>query len=350
MAGVALALLCAAAWAVSGEAPAGVPQEEDLRPAILFNQLALAQVLELLGEANATQEQLDRVSSATGAKLDALRKDFLQVRSLLDEMSQSISLHVQRDDVTQEGETAEWMRIVLTQDVELEAHEQERDRISAELQMLRDEARELQADAGADSVDVQKLEMEARERTARVHALEQELQELRIQVNVTEDSNAVLESQRDALLAEENNARSRYVIKEVARAQAAQELEVLGATKDENQENISLLEGDVDQLKERLTLSERKRTAVREEIRLLDTAVKDEQEETRRQEAEVSGLRGSVQKREMQSFQLLLQSRTLEQDKYGAKETARALISDNNHLRNRITKIDRICNAGGNLS
>lgn len=49
MAGVALALLCAAAWAVSGEAPAGVPREEDLRPAILFNQLALAQVLDLLG-------------------------------------------------------------------------------------------------------------------------------------------------------------------------------------------------------------------------------------------------------------------------------------------------------------
>ncbi|XP_047488579.1 myosin-6-like isoform X2 [Penaeus chinensis] len=103
MAGVALALLCAAAWAVSGEAPAGVPQEEDLRPAILFNQLALAQVLELLGGANATaQEQLDRVSSATGAKLEALREDFLQLRSLLDAVSQSISLHVQRDDVTQE--------------------------------------------------------------------------------------------------------------------------------------------------------------------------------------------------------------------------------------------------------
>ncbi|XP_047488578.1 myosin-10-like isoform X1 [Penaeus chinensis] len=286
MAGVALALLCAAAWAVSGEAPAGVPQEEDLRPAILFNQLALAQVLELLGGANATaQEQLDRVSSATGAKLEALREDFLQLRSLLDAVSQSISLHVQRDDVTQEGETAEAesMRRALAQDVELEALEQEWGRTSAELQVLRDEARELQADAGADSADVQKLGMEARERTARIHALEQELQKLRIQVNVTEDSNAVLESQREALLAEENNARSRYVIKEVARAQAAQELKVIGAAKDENLQNISLLAGDVDQLKERLSLSERKRTAVRGAIRLLDTTVKDEQEETRRQ-------------------------------------------------------------------
>lgn len=67
--------------------------------------------------------------------------------------------------------------------------------------MLRDEARELQADADADSADVQKLETEARERTARIHALEQELQELRVLVNITEDSNAGLASQRDALLA-----------------------------------------------------------------------------------------------------------------------------------------------------
>lgn len=211
--------------------------------------------------------------------------------------------------------------------------------------MLRDEARELQADADADSADVQKLETEARERTARIHALEQELQELRVLVNITEDSNAGLASQRDALLAEENNARGRYVIKKVARAQAAEELEVLGATKDETLRNISRLAGDEDQLKERLSLSEGKRTAIQEEIRLLDTTVKVEQDETRRREAEVSGLRGRVQRRENQSFQLLLQSRTLEQDRDSANLTATALISENDQLRDRITNIDRICNA-----
>lgn len=240
---------------------------------------------------------------------------------------------------------AAWLRRAREQDDELEALEEEQDRASAKLRRLRDEARGLQADISAGSGVVQKLETEARARAARVHALEQELQELRVQVNVTEDSNAALASGSDALLAQENDARGRYVLQEVARAQAEGEVEALGAAKDEVLGNISRLEDDVDRLKERLSLFEGKTTATRGTIRLLDTAVKDELEENRRREAEAAGLRARVQGRESQAFQLLLQSRTLEQDKDVVNRTAMALVSENDRLRESITKIDRICNA-----
>ncbi|XP_063613440.1 myosin-6-like isoform X1 [Penaeus indicus] len=210
MAGVALALLCAAAWAVSGEAPAGVPQEEDLRPAILFNQLALAQVLELLGEANATQEQLDRVSSATGAKLDALRKDFLQVRSLLDEMSQSISLHVQRDDVTQEDRgtctavlkkgsrhrTRQFDRLhraipeLRSQRAQLE---EEIRRFKAERQLLQEQRLHLQASnsqlrEGEEGAHLESLELKARLQNAKDEArhLEEEVRRAQWETRLSE--------------------------------------------------------------------------------------------------------------------------------------------------------------------
>lgn len=121
-------------------------------------------------------------------------------------------------------------------DVELQVLQQERDRASAEVR-LRDEARELKAEASADSDDDQKLE-----------AYAQYPQELRVQVNVTEDSNAAPFSRILALLAEGNDPTGSLCPTGGGENQAAEELETLGATKDEVLGNINWLARE--QLKE----------------------------------------------------------------------------------------------------
>ncbi|XP_047488580.1 myosin-6-like isoform X3 [Penaeus chinensis] len=186
MAGVALALLCAAAWAVSGEAPAGVPQEEDLRPAILFNQLALAQVLELLGGANATaQEQLDRVSSATGAKLEALREDrgtCTAISDFLEEGSQRRARQIER------------LRRAIPELGSQHAQlEEEIRRFKAERQLLQEQRLHLQASnsqlrEGEEGAQLESLELKARLQNAKDEArhLEEEVRRAQWETRLSE--------------------------------------------------------------------------------------------------------------------------------------------------------------------
>lgn len=235
------------------------------------------------------------------------------------------------------------MRRAAAQDGEWEALERRRDQASAEVLRLRQEAREVQADVSATLREIRTRQKEATERAAASDALERENRRLRIDASLAEEANAALASRRGASRAEETEARTRLVLEEAARARVAQELEDLGADMEENLGNVSQLAGDVSQLKERLSHPASERTAVREAIQELEAEVESHLEANARSATEASELEERVLARERQTFQLILQIRSLEQDRHSANQTKEALESENDRLRDNIREIDRIC-------
>lgn len=201
----------------------------------------------------------------------------------------------------------------------------------------------MQADVSATLREIRTRQKEATERAAASDALERENRRLRIDASLAEEANAALASRRGASRAEETEARTRLVLEEAARARVAQELEDLGADMEENLGNVSQLAGDVSQLKERLSHPASERTAVREAIQELEAEVESHLEANARRATEASELEERVLVRERQTFQLLLQIRSLEQDGHSANQTKEALESENDRLRDNIREIDRIC-------
>ncbi|XP_063609023.1 myosin heavy chain, skeletal muscle-like isoform X2 [Penaeus indicus] len=97
MLGLALLSFCAAGWA------AAAPHDEDLRASVVFNQLAIAQVLENLSNISqgdaAVTTQLAQFSQSQRAQMQQTNDGLARVTSSVDILSKILTSHLQQDDV-----------------------------------------------------------------------------------------------------------------------------------------------------------------------------------------------------------------------------------------------------------
>ncbi|XP_069973817.1 tropomyosin isoform X1 [Penaeus vannamei] len=97
MLGLALLSLCAVGWA------AAAPHDEDLRTSVVFNQLAIAQLLDNVSNISrgdaAVTTQLAQLSRSHTAQTQQLSEGLVQVTSSLEILSQALTSHMQQDDV-----------------------------------------------------------------------------------------------------------------------------------------------------------------------------------------------------------------------------------------------------------
>nr|XP_027216616.1 uncharacterized protein LOC113809272 [Penaeus vannamei] len=98
---LAMLSLCAVGWA------AAAPHEEDLRTSVVFNQLAIAQLLDNVSNISrgdaAVTTQLAQLSRSHTAQTQQLSEGLARVTSSVEILSQALTSHLQQDDVINRG-------------------------------------------------------------------------------------------------------------------------------------------------------------------------------------------------------------------------------------------------------
>ncbi|XP_047488595.1 protein bicaudal D-like isoform X1 [Penaeus chinensis] len=259
---LALALLsfCAAGWA------AAAPRDEDLRASVVFNQLAIAQVLDNLSNISqgdaAVTTQLAQLSQSQKAQMQQTNDGLARVTSSLEILSQALTSHLQQDDVINRGSfmPSEFVERVKAQENEMQQLLQRINQTAAVIQQLEEQSLQLQNEVDLRRHEVQQKEDLTGQLKASIRRVKDENLQILAKGNDAEGG-ASLQTKAQALKDELAGEKALHTQKQATKTQLEQQVAQLESASSVIRQELAQLDQDIEQLQQRKTSAEGEKKA-----------------------------------------------------------------------------------------
>ncbi|XP_063609018.1 tropomyosin-2-like isoform X1 [Penaeus indicus] len=255
MLGLALLSFCAAGWA------AAAPHDEDLRASVVFNQLAIAQVLENLSNISqgdaAVTTQLAQFSQSQRAQMQQTNDGLARVTSTLEILSQALTSHLQQDDVINRGTfmPSELVERVKAQENEMQQLLQRINQTAAVIKQLEEQSQQLQNEVDLRRHEVQQKEDLIGQLKASIRRVKDETLQILAKGNDAEGE-ASLQAKAQALKDELAGEKALHTQKQATNTRLEQQVAQVESDSDVIRQELAQLDEDIEQLQQRKTSAE----------------------------------------------------------------------------------------------
>ncbi|XP_042857029.1 myosin-10-like [Penaeus japonicus] len=255
---------CASGWA------AAVPQDEDLQSSIIFNQLAIAQVLDNLknlsnGDATVTTH-LEQLSQNQKTQLQQVNEGLARVISSVDLLSQAMTSHLQHDEGINLGTfmPSELMEQVVAEENQIQDLIHQNNQTAATIQQLEEQSLQLQNEVDLALQEIQQKDDLISRINGRIRRLRDENLQLAAKGNDTEAREVSLRAEIQALKNQVTQSKARYTQQQAIKTQLDEQVAELESDKNELQQQMSQLDEGNEQLRQRKVAAEGEKKALLE--------------------------------------------------------------------------------------
>ncbi|XP_047488683.1 putative leucine-rich repeat-containing protein DDB_G0290503 [Penaeus chinensis] len=335
---LALALLsfCAAGWA------AAAPHDEDLRASVVFNQLAIAQVLDNLSNISqgdaAVTTQLAQLSQSQKAQMQQISDDLTRVTSSVDILSKALTSHLQLDDVINRGTftPSELVEKVKAQENEMQKLLQRRNQTAAVIRQLEEQSLQLQNEVDLKHQESQQKEDSIAQLNASIQKVKDENQQLLARGSDMEAEEASLQEKIQALKDQVTGKKTMYSQKQAIKDQLDQQLAELESNENEIRQEMAQLDEEIRQLQQKKTAVEGEHEAQLETNANLKETRENGLATSGSLQAAVEELKGRARNVETQNESLKRQKKSAEDELGRLRATLTSLNNKKNPMKRRM--------------
>ncbi|XP_042857028.1 myosin-10-like isoform X2 [Penaeus japonicus] len=334
---------CASGWA------AAVPQDEDLQSSIIFNQLAIAQVLDNLknlsnGDATVTTH-LDQLSQNQKTQIQQMNEGLARVTSSVDVLSQALTSHLQQDDVINRGTfmPSNLVEKIAAQENEMEALIHQNNQTAATIQQLEEQSLQLQNEADLALQEIQQKDDLISRINGRIRRLRDENLQLAAKGNDTEAREVSLRAEIQALKNQVTQAKARYTQQQAIKTQLDEQVAELESDKTELQQQMSQLDEGNEQLRQRKVAAEGEKKALLEKKANLTEAKENEMTANNRIQTEIHQLTERIRVLEAGNEGLQKQKKNKEDTIVSLRASLDSLDNKKKQARGRLEDAWEIC-------
>ncbi|XP_069973822.1 tropomyosin isoform X1 [Penaeus vannamei] len=261
MLGLALLSLCAVGWA------SAAPRDEDLRASVVFNQLAIAQLLDNVSNISrgdaAVTTQLAQLSRSHTAQTQQLSEGLARVTSSVDLLSQALTSHLRQDDVINRDTfmPSDFVEKVKAQENELQELLQRNNQTAAVIQQLEGQSLQLQNEVDLRRQEAQQKEDSIGQLKASIRRVKDDTLQLLAKGSDTEAEKASLQAKTQALKDQVAAEKALRPQKQATKSQLDQQVAELESHSKEIRQQMARLDQELEQLEQRKATAEGEKRA-----------------------------------------------------------------------------------------
>ncbi|XP_037804929.1 myosin-11-like [Penaeus monodon] len=313
-----LAICCVTSW-TEAVLPSVGQTENDLRATVVFNQLALAEVLESLRNMShgelATTSHLDQLARRQDAQLRDLVRGLADINSNVDILSQSLTSHLQQDIFLERDSAAaaQLMETLKAQAKALRDLDRENNQTTAAIRQLGIEVAGVQEQTGLYEREILQLQERIRAARRTVEQLGLENRELWTKANSTEGQTDALRSRIEALKDQEDEGNEALARSE-EKTSLEQEVAALENTKSRLQQEVTRLQEENAQETPRLRAAQAQRDELSTQNAKLKASIAQATAERQKYQASQVQVQQSLARLEAETSSLKAKQRQADQE------------------------------------